>query len=98
MLLSRVPYPLEKGDKLRAFHHLKEINERHKGLLVCLNDGKQNPDVTKTLSQNCTQLHIIKLSHTLIFVYLVQGIYNATPYRISFFYHTTAPEQNTEIL
>jgi hypothetical protein len=26
VLLSRVPYPLEKGDKLRAFHQIKELS------------------------------------------------------------------------
>ena len=27
MLVSRVPWPLEKGDKLRAFHQLKMLAE-----------------------------------------------------------------------
>lgn len=98
MLLSRVPYPLEKGDKLRAFHHLKEINERHKVILVCLNDGKLHPEATKTLSQYCTQLHIIKLSYPLIFVNLIKGIFSATPFQVSYFYQRKAQEKINEII
>ena len=26
VLLSRIPYPLDKGDKLRAFHQIKDLN------------------------------------------------------------------------
>ena len=28
VLLSRVPYPLEKGDKLRAFNQIKELAKK----------------------------------------------------------------------
>ena len=28
-LLSRVPYPLEKGDKLRAFQQIKGLSAKH---------------------------------------------------------------------
>jgi len=36
-LLSRVPYPLEKGDKLRAFHQIKELSRKNEIILCALN-------------------------------------------------------------
>jgi sugar transferase (PEP-CTERM/EpsH1 system associated) len=36
-LLSRVPYPLEKGDKLRAFHQIKELSKKNEIILCALN-------------------------------------------------------------
>ena len=39
MLVSRVPYPLEKGDKLRAFHQLRHLAQRHEIHLFALNDA-----------------------------------------------------------
>jgi len=37
VLLSRVPYPLEKGDKLRAFHQIKELSKTNEIILCALN-------------------------------------------------------------
>jgi len=37
VLLSRVPYPLEKGDKLRAFHQIKELSKSNEIILCALN-------------------------------------------------------------
>lgn len=34
VVLPRVPFPLEKGDKLRAFHQLKALSRRHELFLV----------------------------------------------------------------
>lgn len=36
-MLSRVPYPLEKGDKLRAFHQIKELSRKNEIILCALN-------------------------------------------------------------
>jgi len=44
VLLSRVPYPLEKGDKLRAYNQIKELAKKHEVVLCCLNDTRQTID------------------------------------------------------
>lgn len=41
VLLSRVPYPLEKGDKLRAFHQVKELSKNNEIILCALNPLKK---------------------------------------------------------
>ncbi|WP_046242460.1 glycosyltransferase [Hymenobacter terrenus] len=38
VLLSRFPYPLDKGDKLRAYHQLRYLAERHEICLFALTD------------------------------------------------------------
>ena len=38
VLLSRFPYPLDKGDKLRAFHQLRYLAGRHEICLFALSD------------------------------------------------------------
>jgi len=37
VLLSRIPYPLEKGDKLRAFNQIKELSKNNEIILCALN-------------------------------------------------------------
>ncbi len=41
VLLSRIPWPLEKGDKLRAFNQLKELSKQHEIVLCALNSDRK---------------------------------------------------------
>jgi len=41
ILLSRVPYPLEKGDKLRAYHQIRELSKKNEIILCALNPDKK---------------------------------------------------------
>ncbi|MDX9749580.1 MAG: hypothetical protein RBT71_00670 [Flavobacteriales bacterium] len=43
VLLSRVPYPLEKGDKLRAYHLIARLARTHQVHLFCLSDAPIDP-------------------------------------------------------
>ena len=36
VVLSRIPFPLEKGDKLRAYYQIKELSKWHDIYLVAL--------------------------------------------------------------
>ncbi|HHZ64646.1 MAG TPA: sugar transferase, partial [Flavobacteriales bacterium] len=38
VIVSRVPYPLEKGDKLRAFNQIKVLSTRYEVELFALDD------------------------------------------------------------
>ena len=44
VLLPRIPYPLEKGDKLRAYNQIKQLSKRHEIVLCALNDKNICPD------------------------------------------------------
>lgn len=61
MLLSRFPYPLEKGDKLRAFHHLKEFSRFYDVYLICISAHQPANEATQIVEQFCKsfQVHIL---------------------------------------
>ena len=40
LVMTRFPYPLDQGDKLRAFHQLKELSNYFELLLICISDKK----------------------------------------------------------
>ena len=44
VVLSRVPYPLEKGDKLRAYHLVTRLAKHHQVYLFCLTDQRIAPE------------------------------------------------------
>ena len=62
VLLPRVPYPLEKGDKLRAFYQIKELSKYHDIYLVALQDGALHPEALEKISPYCKEIHLIKLT------------------------------------
>lgn len=90
VLLSRVPYPLEKGDKLRAFHQVKRLSRHFEIVLCCLNDGKLHKDAIDKLKPLCCDLKIIPISKFSIFFNIVLGVFSRKPFQVSYFYHRKA--------
>jgi glycosyltransferase involved in cell wall biosynthesis len=62
MLLPRVPYPLEKGDKLRAFYQIKELSKYHDIYLVALQDHALHSEALEKLAPYCKEIHVYKLT------------------------------------
>ncbi len=60
VLLSRFPYPLEKGDKLRAYYQLKELAKKHQIILCCLTDENVSEKSKQNLEEFCSDYHLIK--------------------------------------
>ncbi|UYY60377.1 TIGR03087 family PEP-CTERM/XrtA system glycosyltransferase [Sphingomonas sp. S2-65] len=55
-LAHRVPYPPDRGDKIRAFHLLKHLAERHRVHLVAFADGPGDTEHEAALARfACTQ-------------------------------------------
>ncbi|MBK7970026.1 MAG: hypothetical protein IPK08_14380 [Bacteroidetes bacterium] len=63
MIVSRFPYPLEKGDKLRAFQHLSYLNQAgHEVYLIALSDENVSEQSKAKIQSLCASVQIIKLS------------------------------------
>jgi sugar transferase (PEP-CTERM/EpsH1 system associated) len=98
VLLSRIPWPLEKGDKLRAYHHIKVISQQHQVILVCLTDSSPNPDAIDNLSPYCEEIHFIKLSKLGIMWNLATSIFNDKPFQVNYFYQRKAQNKVNQII
>ncbi len=97
-LVSRVPYPLEKGDKLRAFNHLKLLSEKHEITLVALNDTELHPDAEQVLSRYCKRLHILDISFTVRVLSLISAAFNGKPFSTGYFYNKIAQDIIDDII
>jgi polysaccharide biosynthesis protein PslH len=84
-LVSRVPWPLEKGDKLRVFHLIRELSQRHEILLFCLTDQSIDPLAESKLREFCSEVHIHRLSKVGIAWRLFKGLFNTLPFQVSYF-------------
>ncbi len=90
MLVSRVPYPLDKGDKLRAYHQLKELSKHHEIHLCCLDDKKTDQKHINELNKFCESVTVIRLSKIQILINLGWAMFSSLPFQVWYFYQLGA--------
>ena len=61
VLLPRFPYPLDKGDKLRAYHQIVELAKRHEVYLFALSHSPVQHDDYDHLNTLCTAVDYVQL-------------------------------------
>jgi sugar transferase (PEP-CTERM/EpsH1 system associated) len=60
-LVHRLPYPPDKGDKLRSFHLLEHLAARHRVHLATFIDDPADEAHVETVRQFCAGLHVARL-------------------------------------
>ena len=80
VLLSRVPFPLEKGDKLRAYHLVKRLAAKHELYLCCFTDQPIIADHLAHLRTFCHHLEVIPLPRWRIIWKLATAVFSRLPY------------------
>lgn len=98
VLLSRVPYPLEKGDKLRAFNQIKELSKKHQIILFALNDTKLDERALTELKKYCVAISIVKFSKFTVFFNLLRAFFNGKPLQVGYFYFDKAQKKVDELI
>lgn len=61
MLVHRIPYPPNKGDKIRSFHLLRHLSKNFAVHLGCFIDDPRDLIYRETLKQWCTETKFIRL-------------------------------------
>ena len=100
VLLPRIPYPLEKGDKLRAFNQIKQLSKHNEIILCALND---NPKVNEqeafhALQPYCQSINFIKISKLQILLGLVRAFFKGLPLQCGYFYNRKAAKKVDSVI
>ncbi len=98
VLLSRFPYPLEKGDKLRAFHQIKELSKHHDIYLICLTDQKIQENWRTEVQKYCKELHVFKLNFFTIYFNTFRQLFTDKPFQTGYFYSASAKRKMDQLL
>ena len=99
VLLSRFPYPLEKGDKLRAFHQIKELSKHHEIILCALSDQKMEQASIDKLQEYCKSIHVIRLPKWKIYWNLFwQLLFTDKSLQVVYFYNKSAQKKITKLI
>lgn len=93
MLVSRVPWPLEKGDKLRAYHQLTFLAKKHEVHLICLSDGAVSQEALEHLRTITPHVSVFRLNRLLILLRMVLAFFSRKPFQVHYFYEQSVARQ-----
>jgi sugar transferase (PEP-CTERM/EpsH1 system associated) len=59
VVLPRFPHPLDKGDKLRAFHQIRCLSQKHEVYLFCTSHQWVNDDDFNAVKSICKDIEVV---------------------------------------
>ena len=88
-LLSRFPYPLSKGDSLRAFHQMRELSQQAEVAVFAVSDRNILPEEYTKLAF-LPKIAIFRLGKMGIIKRLFAAFFQEIPFQIAYFYSKKA--------
>ncbi|WP_310396337.1 glycosyltransferase [Hymenobacter sp.] len=94
VLLSRFPYPLDKGDKLRAYHQLRFLAARHEICLFALSDEDVSAEAHAAVRPLCRGGVVVhRLRRPAIGRNMVRALATGRPLQVGYFHDARAQRQ-----
>lgn len=84
-LAHRLPYPPDKGDKVRTHHILRHLHERHRVLLGTFVDDAEDHRHVATVRRWCDQTHVDVLRPAWARVRALSGLLRSEPLTLSYY-------------
>lgn len=98
ILLSRIPYPLEKGDKLRAFNQIRYLSEKHEIILCALSDVRIDPKAYQILARYCTSVFFFRLHKPGILINILRAFLMGNPLQTGYFFNKRIKKKITGLI
>lgn len=84
-LVHRIPYPPNKGDKVRSYHILKHLAARHRVFMGTFADDPDDMQHVAHLRELCADLHVVELSPRLARLRSVTGFAAHEPLSVAYY-------------
>lgn len=85
-ITPRVPYPIDKGDKLRAYYQLMHLAKSHEIYLFSLDENCSYNAETNPLKDYCKEILVLPLSRINIAQNLISGITKDIPFQTAYYF------------
>src|ERR1051326_1566329 len=85
-LCHRIPYPPNKGDKIRAFHQLRALGAHHEVDVFTLADEAEDLAHREALATFCRQLTVARVHPKLARLRTLPYLFTRTPLTVPYFY------------
>ena len=86
-LAHRIPYPPNKGDKLRAYHVFDHWTTPHKVFLGCFIDDPEDLQYRDRLGERCAGTYFARLHPRLATLRAFTGFLTQSPLSVSYYHH-----------
>lgn len=93
VVLTRIPFPLMKGDKLRAYYQIKELSKKHEIHLFCLNYKDEELKAREELSKFCKTIHIEKLNLFNSLLRVTFSVFSNLPFQTAYYNSSRAKKK-----
>lgn len=98
VVLSRFPYPLEKGDKLRAYHQIRCLAEHHDIYLAAMHDKSVSDDALNQLKPFCKEIFLLGNNNLKRCWNMGRAFFKGLPIQCGLFYNKKNARQLDDIV
>lgn len=97
-LAHRIPFPPNKGDKIRAFNILKHLAERHEVSLACLIDDESDLQFVPQIAERVKRLVFDRIRPQMKKLLALRGLLQSRPITVGYFYTPLLQGQIDDII
>lgn len=87
VITSRFPFPLEKGDKLRAYHQIKELAKHFNIYLISTTEREVADEDYQELLPYCKSIHVYPISFLQKTLGAGTKLFSNKPIQVGYFHH-----------
>ena len=85
VILPRIPWPLEKGDKLRSYYFVKGLSEYYDITLFALYDERYGNDVVEKIREISKEYHFFRIHLFAVFLQAIAALFTGKPFQVAYF-------------
>lgn len=93
VVLSRFPQPIDKGDKLRAYHQIKHLSKNNELYLFCISDNDASANDINHLRTFCKEVHVYSISFVRRIWNMISYSFSGQPFQAGYFYSPVIHQQ-----
>ncbi|RLD44575.1 MAG: hypothetical protein DRI86_07190 [Bacteroidetes bacterium] len=98
IITSRVPWPLDKGDKLRIYHQIRYLSKTYEIELIALSSNSNNDIAIAELSKYCGKINFLHINRLASFLGVVNAFFGNRPLQIGYFYNSNTNNKIQKII
>ena len=87
---SRIPYPLEKGDKLRAYYQIKYLSKDAKIILCCVSQEELTIKAERELKKYVDEIYVYRSNKVSTLINMLIAGVIGYPFQIGYFFNAGA--------
>ena len=85
-ITHRIPYPPNKGDKIRSFHQIQYLSRENQIHLACLVDDKEDLGYVEALRKYCKSVDTVYINKAVAKLRAVWALFTGRPLSVASFY------------